>query len=96
MSGPFGESCGLHQYSPGFRGPVGVPLVCAEGFSTACAVEIRTARRGKAEEFHVVCAWKERTSKGHQKASADAIKRFYGLLHLLKQTLFSWVDSGKI
>src|SRR6059058_2981278 len=40
-SGPLGESCGFHQYSPGLSGPVGlpvgVPAVCAEGFSTACA-----------------------------------------------------------
>src|SRR5439155_25591328 len=40
-SGPLSESCGLHQYSHGLSGPVGlpvgVPAVCAEGFSTACA-----------------------------------------------------------
>ena len=39
ISGPLGESCGFHQYSPGLSAPVGlpvgVPLVCAEGFSTA-------------------------------------------------------------
>src|SRR5216110_1788143 len=40
-TGPLGESCGFHQYSPGLSCPVGlpvgVPAVCAEGFSTACA-----------------------------------------------------------
>src|SRR6266513_2601941 len=40
-SGPLGESCGFHQYSPGLSGPVGLPVgvavVCAEGCSTACA-----------------------------------------------------------
>src|SRR4029077_4147051 len=26
ISGPLGESCGFHQYSPGFNGPVGLPV----------------------------------------------------------------------
>ncbi len=34
MSGPFGESCGFHQASPGLSGPVGLPVGvpwCARG-----------------------------------------------------------------
>ena len=41
MSGPLGESCGFHQYSPGLSGPdglpVGVPWVWKDGRSIACA-----------------------------------------------------------
>src|SRR4029079_15645583 len=51
MSGPLGESCGFHQYSPGLSAPVGlpvgVPLVWKEGFSTACALVSRAAERAK-------------------------------------------------
>jgi hypothetical protein len=51
MSGPLGESCGFHQYSPGLSGPVGlpvgVPLVWAEGFSTACAEVSRATERAR-------------------------------------------------
>src|SRR4029077_723624 len=39
-TGPVGDSCGFHQYSPGLSVPVGlpvgVPLVWNDGFSIAC------------------------------------------------------------
>src|SRR5882724_2134950 len=53
-SGPLGESCGFHQYSPGLSGPVGlpvgVPLVCAEGFSTAWATVSRAIETARTEK----------------------------------------------
>src|SRR6476620_10228825 len=79
MSGPLGESCGFHQYSPGFSGPVGlpvgVPLVCADGLSTACAVEIRTAKRARRRRSFMRCgAGEKAAAEGHQKAPANAIR----------------------
>src|SRR4030095_743467 len=53
-TGPLGDSCGFHQYSPGLSVPVGlpmgVPLVCAEGFSTASAAGSGAGGRGRKEE----------------------------------------------
>src|SRR5436190_13996205 len=60
-SGPLGESCGFHQYSPGLSGPVGLPVgvprVCAEGFSTACAVVSRATER--ARMVRIFMSWVE-------------------------------------
>src|SRR5580765_1809119 len=81
MSGPLGESCGFHQYSPGFSGPVGlpvgVPLVCADGFSTACAVEMRTARRGRRPRNFMWCIARkkadvERSSESRHQCNKNA------------------------
>src|SRR5207248_4982685 len=53
-SGPLGESCSFHQYSPGLSGPVGLPVgvpwVCAEGFSTACAAVSRAIEMARTEK----------------------------------------------
>src|SRR5207249_544286 len=53
-TGPLGESCGFHQYSPALSVPVGlpvgVPLVCAEGFSTACAAVSRAIETARTEK----------------------------------------------
>src|ERR1700754_238697 len=77
MSGPLGESCGLHQYSPGFSGPVGlpvgVPLVCADGFSTPCTVEIRTAKRARRRRSFMWWVREKANAADHQKASAKGI-----------------------
>ncbi len=50
-SGPLGESCGFHQYSPGLSGPVGlpvgVPLVWEEGCGIACELVSRATEMAR-------------------------------------------------
>src|SRR2546421_10633148 len=43
-TGPRGESCGFHQYSPGLSGPVGVPVVWNDGCSIAKEVATSAAK----------------------------------------------------
>src|SRR5262245_3293209 len=64
ISGPAGASCGFHQYSPGCSGPegfpVGVPFVCAAGFSTASVDESRVAERARIGRIFMKQKAKER------------------------------------
>ena len=55
-TGPLGESCGFHQYSPGLSGPVGlpvdVPFVWNDGLSIAAdAVKMETERARIVKHF---------------------------------------------
>src|SRR5690349_2803458 len=60
ITGPLGESSGCHQYSPGFKGPVGfpvgVPLVWKEGRSIANEVARRTAERTIVDPSFIICS----------------------------------------
>src|ERR1041385_8577097 len=58
MTGPLGESSGSHQYSPGFRGPVGfpvgLPLVWNEGRSIANEVARREAEKAMMKRSFII------------------------------------------
>src|ERR1700757_2895140 len=56
-TGPLGESCGFHQYSPGLSVPVGlpvgVPLVWNDGFSIACEAVRRPTEMARMARYFI-------------------------------------------
>src|SRR5205814_3819197 len=49
MSGPLGESCGFHQYSPGLSGPVGFPVGVPLGMKRRLFDRLRGGEQGDGE-----------------------------------------------
>ena|SRR5437667_8422452 len=45
-TGPSGETRGFHQYSPGFSGPVGLPVGEPFVWNDGCVIEAATASDG--------------------------------------------------
>src|SRR5690348_10630259 len=60
VTGPPGEISGCHQYSPGFNGPVGlpvgIPLVWKEGRSIASAVARKARERAIVVPSFIICS----------------------------------------